>query len=127
MNNAQFRLMCEGMGLYTAKHVKQAADTVMQGAYITPERQADYWLKGTASGGYDIPAKVVGAFLALKERHEALVLAQRINPTIQVIYKQEENLWSEWPDLQGLPVSFYNQVVIGSGIREIQYFEALQT
>lgn len=118
--------MCEGMGLYTAKHVKQAADAVMQGAYITPERQADYWLKGTASGGYDIPAKVVGAFLALKARHEALVQAQRENPS-QVIYKLEDNLWGEWPELNGLPVSYFNQIMIGAGIREVQYFEALQT
>lgn len=85
------------------------------------ERTIKYWLKGNP--GYAIPEDIINAFLQLDHFRNQLVNLQSSSTTIEHIFKIDQNMWQEYPELNGLPVGFLNQLVIKLDIKNLSYFE----
>lgn len=127
MVNSQFRILCESLGLYTAKSIVVYLNQFDDYVRIA-ERVADYWLKGKKFKPENIPEDIQNHFINLKHKQLSIVARERnksLNKescTFQYIFKDPIKMWSMYPELEGLPVSFLNQIVIRLDLN-LDYFE----
>lgn len=113
MLNSQFKLLTESLGFYSAKQITLFLKNEYADFKNLTERPVEYWLKGKKNETYIIPNNVVHIFLRLKEYQEHII-SMVINGEIKYnfIYKISENMWTNHPELKGLPTTFLNQIVI---------------
>lgn len=126
MINSDFRLLCESLGFYSSKHI---VDYVK---HFTGEqisiRLVDYWLKGKESQVYSIRPDIEQTLLNLQQKQMHIVKREReklaAGETISFkhVFKDPVKMWVIYPEMQGLPVSFLNQILIRLGV-SFDYYE----
>ena len=124
--NSEFKLLCESLGFYTSKHIVDYIKhfTTQQLAI----RPVDYWRNGKANEVFQIPEYILVEMQKLQQRQFQLVKRESDKLltgepiTYKYMFKDPEKMWFVYPELDGLPVSFLNQILIRLNVH-LDYFE----
>ncbi len=113
MKNSKFKILTESLGFYSAKMIVLFLKQQIKSYESLSERPVDYWLKGRKNDSYVIPDNVIDIFLKLKV-HQNNIISRINNGSLiyNFIYKNNENMWNNHPELIGLPTTFLNQIMI---------------
>lgn len=126
MYNSDFRLLVESLGFYSVKSIVKYLNNFDSYNSLT-ERPVDYWLKGKKNISSEVPLEVQEIFLNLKRKQIHIVQRELSyismkNISFKYVYKNEEIMWEDHPELFGLPVTFLNQIVIRLNL-SLDYYE----
>lgn len=127
MINSEFRLLCESLGFYSSKYILDYLKRFTGNENIK-DRPIDYWLKGKSNCVAPIPVDVERLFINLQSKQFEIVkrerdsLVQNKPITFQYVFKDSSKMWLIYPELEGLPVTFLNQIMIRLGIN-LDYYE----
>lgn len=126
MYNSDFRLLVESLGFYSVKSVVKYLNNFDSYNSLT-ERPVDYWLKGKKNISSEVPLEVQEIFLNLKRKQTHIVQRELSyisikNFSFKYVYKNEELMWEDHPELFGLPVTFLNQIIIRLNL-SLDYYE----
>ncbi|QCS13766.1 hypothetical protein E3H47_14705 (plasmid) [Acinetobacter radioresistens] len=124
MTNADFKLLIESLGFYNAEAVKDYFKAVGFNESINV-RPIQYWLNGKSVAlNMPIPDDVVEHFKQLEQMKIELSGQEKFK-TNNFLYKDKYLMWEKFPELNGLPCTFLNQLMILvnmlHGYREMQY------
>lgn len=127
MINSEFRLLCESLGFYSSKYIIDYLKRFAGNENIK-DRPIDYWLKGKSNCVDPIPVDVERLFINLQSKQFEIVkrerdsLVQNKPISFKYVFKDPSKMWLLYPELEGLPVTFLNQIMIRLGI-SLDYFE----
>ena len=124
MTNADFKLLVESLGFYNAEAVKDYFKAIGFNESINV-RPIQYWLNGKSVAlNMLIPDDVVEHFKQLEQMKIDLSGQEKFKKNI-FLYKDKYLMWEKFPELNGLPCTYLNQLMILvnllHGYREMQY------
>lgn len=124
MTNADFKLLVESLGFYNAEAVRDYFKTIGFNESINV-RPIQYWLNGKSVAlNMPIPDDVVDHFKQLEQMKIELSGQEKYKKN-SFLYKDKYLMWEKFPELNGLPSTYLNQLMIRvnmlHGYREMQY------
>ena len=124
MTNADFKLLTESLGFYNAEAIRDYFKTIGFNESINV-RPIQYWLNGKSVAlNMPIPDDVVGHFKSLEQMKFNLSGQEKFIKN-RFLYKDKQLMWEKFPELNGLPCTYLNQLMvlvnILHGYREVQY------
>ena len=124
MTNADFKLLVESLGFYNAEAVKDYFKAIGFNESINV-RPIQYWLNGKSVAlNMPIPDDVVEHFKQLEQMKIELSGQEKYKKN-SFLYKDKYLMWEKFPELNGLPSTYLNQLMILvnmlHGYREMQY------
>lgn len=124
MSNAEFKLICESLGFYSAEIIRDYFKTI--GFNDTANiRPIQYWLNGKQTFNMPIPQDVVEHIQKLNEYKFHLASLDKFKYNTY-LFKDKTVMWAEFPELNGLPCSYLNQLMLLvsalHGHRHMTYF-----
>ncbi|AJY48466.1 hypothetical protein RR32_18755 (plasmid) [Acinetobacter nosocomialis] len=124
MTNADFKLLVESLGFYNAEAVRDYFKAIGFNESINV-RPIQYWLNGKSVAlNMPIPDDVVEHFKQLEKMKIELSGQEKFKRN-SFIYKDKYLMWEKFPELNGLPCTYLNQLMVLvnmlHGYREIQY------
>lgn len=124
MTNADFKLLVESLGFYNAEAVRDYFKAIGFNESISV-RPIQYWLNGKSVAlNMPIPDDVVEHFKQLEQMKIKLSGQEKFKRN-SFIYKDKYLMWEKFPELNGLPCTYLNQLMVLvnmlHGYREIQY------
>jgi hypothetical protein len=124
MTNADFKLLVESLGFYNAEAVRDYFKAVGFNESINV-RPIQYWLNGKSVAlNMPIPDDVVEHFKQLEQMKNELSGQEKFKKN-SFLYKDKYLMWEKFPELNGLPSTYLNQLMILvnmlHGYREMQY------
>lgn len=124
MTNADFKLLTESLGFYNAEAIRDYFKTIGFNESINV-RPIQYWLNGKSVAlNMPIPDDVVGHFKNLEQMKFNLSGQEKFIKN-RFLYKDKQLMWEKFPELNGLPCTYLNQLMvlvnILHGYREVQY------
>ena len=124
MTNADFKLLTESLGFYNAEAIRDYFKTIGFNESINV-RPIQYWLNGKSVAlNMPIPVFVVGHFKNLEQMKFNLSGQEKFIKN-GFLYKDKQLMWEKFPELNGLPCTYLNQLMvlvnILHGYREVQY------
>ena len=124
MTNADFKLLTESLGFYNAEAIRDYFKTIGFNESINV-RPIQYWLNGKSVAlNMPIPDDVVGHFKNLEQMKFNLFGQEKFIKN-GFLYKDKQLMWEKFPELNGLPCTYLNQLMvlvnILHGYREVQY------
>ena len=124
MTNADFKLLVESLGFYNAEAVSDYFKAIGFNESINV-RPIQYWLNGKSVAlNMPIPDDVVEHFKQLEQMKIELSGQEKFKKNI-FLYKDKYLMWEKFPELEGLPSTYLNQLMVLvnmlHGYREMQY------
>jgi len=124
MTNAGFKLLVESLGFYNAEAVRDYFKAIGFNESINV-RPIQYWLNGKSVAiNMPIPDDVVEHFKQLEQMKIELSGQEKYKKN-SFLYKDKYLMWEKFPELNGLPSTYLNQLMILvnmlHGYREMQY------
>ena len=124
MTNADFKLLVESFGFYNAEAVRDYFKAIGFNESINV-RPIQYWLNGKSVAlNMPIPDDVVEHFKQLEQMKIELSGQEKYKKN-SFLYKDKYLMWEKFPELNGLPSTYLNQLMILvnmlHGYREMQY------
>lgn len=124
MTNADFKLLVESLGFYNAEAVRDYFKAIGFNESINV-RPIQYWLNGKSVAiNMPIPDDVVEHFKQLEQMKIELSGQEKYKKN-SFLYKDKYLMWEKFPELNGLPSTYLNQLMILvnmlHGYREMQY------
>ena len=124
MTNADFKLLVESLGFYNAEAVRDYFKAIGFNESINV-RPIQYWLNGKSVAlNMPIPDDVVDHFKQLEQMKIELSGQEKYKKN-SFLYKDKYLMWEKFPELNGLPSTYLNQLMILvnmlHGYREMQY------
>ena len=124
MTNADFKLLVESLGFYNAEAVRDYFKAISFNESINV-RPIQYWLNGKSVAlNMPIPDDVVEHFKQLEQMKIELSGQEKYKKN-SFLYKDKYLMWEKFPELNGLPSTYLNQLMILvnmlHGYREMQY------
>lgn len=124
MTNADFKLLVESLGFYNAEAVRDYFKAIGFNESINV-RPIQYWLNGKSVAlNMPIPDDVVEHFKLLEQMKIELSGQEKFKKN-SFLYKDKYLMWEKFPELNGLPCTYLNQLMILvnllHGYREMQY------
>ena len=124
MTNADFKLLVESLGFYNAEAVRDYFKAIGFNESINV-RPIQYWLNGKSVAlNMPIPDDVVEHFKQLEQMKIELSGQEKYKKN-SFLYKDKYLMWEKFPELNGLPSTYLNQLMIRvnmlHGYREMQY------
>ncbi|MEV4849937.1 hypothetical protein [Acinetobacter lwoffii] len=125
MTNADFKLLVESLGFYNAEAVRDYFKAIGFNESINV-RPIQYWLNGKSVAlNMPIPDDVVEHFKQLEQMKIELSGQEKYKKN-SFLYKDKYLMWEKFPELNGLPSTYLNQLMILvnmlHGYREMQYW-----
>ena len=125
MTNADFKLLVESLGFYNPEAVKDYFKAIGFNESINV-RPIQYWLNGKSVAlNMPIPDDVVEHFKQLEQMKIELSGQEKYKKN-SFLYKDKYLMWEKFPELNGLPSTYLNQLMILvnmlHGYREMQYW-----
>ena len=125
MTNADFKLLVESLGFYNAEAVRDYFKAIGFNESINV-RPIQYWLNGKSVAlNMPIPDDVVEHFKQLEQMKIELSGEEKFKRN-SFLYKDKYLMWEKFPELNGLPSTYLNQLMILvnmlHGYREMQYW-----
>ena len=124
MTNADFKLLVESLGFYNAEAVRDYFKAIGFNESINV-RPIQYWLNGKSVAlNMPIPDDVVEHFKQLEQMKIELSGQEKYKKN-SFLYKDKYLMWEKFPELEGLPSTYLNQLMVLvnmlHGYREMQY------
>ena len=124
MTNADFKLLVESLGFYNAEAVRDYFKAIGFNESINV-RPIQYWLNGKSVAlNMPIPDDVVEHFKQLEQMKIELSGQEKYKKN-SFLYKDKYLMWEKFPELNGLPSTSLNQLMLLvnmlHGYREMQY------
>ena len=124
MTNAGFKLLVESLGFYNAEAVRDYFKAIGFNESINV-RPIQYWLNGKSVAlNMPIPDDVVEHFKQLEQMKIELSGQEKYKKN-SFLYKDKYLMWEKFPELEGLPSTYLNQLMVLvnmlHGYREMQY------
>ena len=124
MTNADFKLLTESLGFYNAEAIRDYFKTIGFNESINV-RPIQYWLNGKSVAlNMPIPDDVISHFKNLEQMKFELSGQEKFIKN-SFLYKDKNLMLEKFPELNGLPCTYLNQLMILvnmlHGYREMQY------
>lgn len=124
MTNADFKLLVESLGFYNPEAVRDYFKAIGFNESINV-RPIQYWLNGKSVAlNMPIPDDVVEHFKQLEQMKIELSGQEKFKKNC-FLYKDKYLMWEKFPELEGLPSTYLNQLMVLvnmlHGYREMQY------
>ncbi|HCU1834455.1 TPA: hypothetical protein OUI11_003430 [Acinetobacter baumannii] len=130
MNNAQFKIECFRNGLYSPEQLiefyKQAVEETS-----FDKRDAQQWMNGKSDKVYLIPKSAIAVVETLARTRNSIIEKVKNQQAsggeirYKYLFKNEINLWNEYPEFFHLPINVYNSVIVELKIEVAGYYEHL--
>ena len=124
MTNADFKLLVESLGFYNPEAIRDYFKAIGFNESINV-RPIQYWLNGKSVAlNMPIPDDVVEHFKQLEQMKIELSSQEKFKKNC-FLYKDKYLMWEKFPELEGLPSTYLNQLMVLvnmlHGYREMQY------
>lgn len=130
MNNAQFKIECFRNGLYSPEQVIEYYKQVVEETSFD-KRDAQQWMNGRSDKIYLIPKLAIAVIERLARTRNSIIEREKIQQAnggetrYKFLFKEEMNLWNEYPEFFHLPINVYNSVIVELKIEIAGYYEHL--